>query len=93
MDAGVLTLYTAVAIGFWVILQRTDRGKRTVVLLALGLLVILMRNLAVYRGYESEAWAGLVIGSLLALLFWLLIGRYNPPRSTDQTIQVIGLDD
>lgn len=93
MDAGVLALYTVLSTAFWIVIQRTDRGKRMVVLLAMGLLVILMRNLAVYRGYESEAWAGVVIGSILALLFWLFIGRYNPPRSTDKTIQVIGLDD
>lgn len=93
MDAGVIAVYGGLSTIFWLVLQRTDRGKRTIVLLSLGLIVILMRNLAVYRGYEGEAWTGVIIGSILAFLFWILIGRYNPPRSTDTTIQVIGLDD
>jgi len=45
-----------------------------------------------YRDIHAEAWTALLIALILNGAFWLFIGRYNPPGSSDD-IQVIGLDD
>jgi hypothetical protein len=37
-------------------------------------------------------WVALVIALALNGLFWVFIGRYNPPGSSEE-IDVIGLDD
>ncbi len=93
MDTGAVVFFTVLSTAFFLILQRTDRGKRLIVLLSMLLAVILIRNFTVYRQLEREGWTGLIAGFVLSFLFWALIGRYNPPRSTNESIQVIGLDD
>lgn len=34
-----------------------------------------------------------VTAILFNILFWAFIGRYNPPRSSEDEIKVLGLDD
>jgi len=84
----LIFLFTALLM----IIQRTEAGKRLVVLVIMIPLIILLRNFVMYREVVSEAWTALAISLVLNFLFWLLIGRYNPVRSSDE-IQVLGLDD
>jgi hypothetical protein len=52
----------------------------------------LIRRYVWFRDVHTEAWVALAAAVVLNLLFWLLIGRYNPVGSSDR-IQVIGMDD
>jgi len=44
---------------------------------------------------KAATWSKVVLALALVLnlLFWLLIGRYNPVASSDKNIRVIGMDD
>jgi ATP adenylyltransferase/5',5'''-P-1,P-4-tetraphosphate phosphorylase II len=76
------------------IVQRSERKYRRVVfLLFLFTGGILLRNFVVYREIESEGWLALVLSLVLNFFFWLFIGRYNPVGSSDNNIQVLGMDD
>jgi hypothetical protein len=86
----ILLLFT---IGFMMFLfQRTEAKKRRIVVLVMAVLAILIFNFIRYRGLHSEGQAAFVVALVLNFLFWVLIGRYNPPKSSDE-IQVIGMDD
>lgn len=74
------------------LIQRTEPTKRRLVIFVMIIPAILLRNFAVYREVETEAWIALGASIALNVLFWLFIGRYNPPRSSD-SIQVLGMDD
>ncbi|HEX2619445.1 MAG TPA: hypothetical protein VHL11_04835 [Phototrophicaceae bacterium] len=76
------------------IIQRTEQKYRTAVtLLILVTAGILLRNFVIYRQVESEARLALLIAFILNILFWVVIGRYNPVGSSDKNIQVLGMDD
>lgn len=74
-------------------IQRTEGRSRLIVILTLGITGgIFLRNFIVFRQIEREAWMAIALALVLNFLFWLLIGRYNPVRSSDE-IQVLGMDD
>ena len=80
-------------IGFMLFLfQRTEAKKRRIVALVMVLLSVVIFNFIRYRELHSEAQTALVAALAVNFLFWALIGRYNPPKSSDE-IQVIGMDD
>ena len=81
------------AIGFMMFLfQRTEAKKRRIVVLVMVVPCILIFNFIRYRGLHAEAQAAFVIALVVNVFFWLFIGRYNPPKSSDE-IQVLGMDD
>lgn len=41
----------------------------------------------------NTALRAIVVAILFNILFWVFIGRYNPPHSSDEDIKVLGLDD
>jgi len=92
MNTEYLVIYTIVLGVLIFFIQRTEAKRRLVVLIIMGIPFLLLRNLAVFRDVEREAWVGLAIALVLNFLFWVLIGRYNPVGSSDQ-IQVLGMDD
>lgn len=57
---------------------------------------VLCQNLIERRRSEPIAWNTTNLAAVSALLFnlvfWITIGRYNPPRSSD-AIKVLGLND
>lgn len=81
---------TAVLAFLILLVQRTEpKRRRWIALLALAA-GELVRRYIVYRGWHTEgAWA---FGAALVLnvLFWVLIGRSNPPRSSEDEIEVLG---
>lgn len=92
MNVGMLVLL-AVAIGVMIFMvQRAEAKRRLFVALVMLGIGELIRRYVFYRNLHTEAWIALGIAVLVNLLYWLLIGRYNPPASSDE-IQVIGLDD
>jgi len=92
MDIGITALLTVVFSLIFLLIQRSERKKRLIVFLAFLLIGELIRRYTFYRGTHTEAWVALILALLINGAFWLFIGRYNPPKSSDE-IQVIGLDD
>jgi hypothetical protein len=92
MDTGITFLLTLL-MGFMLFLiQRSERKRRRWVALGMLLGAELIRRYVWFRDVHTEAWVALAAAVVLNLLFWLLIGRYNPVGSSDR-IQVIGMDD
>ncbi|MBW4435712.1 MAG: hypothetical protein KME04_01155 [Pleurocapsa minor GSE-CHR-MK-17-07R] len=92
MDAGI-TLLLIAAFGLMMFLvQRSEKRRRLIVFLTSLIVVELLRRYVWFRDVHSEAWTAFIVALLLNLFFWLFIGRYNPPGSSDD-IQVIGMDD
>jgi len=92
MDIGSLFL---LFLGFCLIffaVQRADPKKRRIVALCMIVPGILLQRYAAYRELHTEALVAFVLGVSVNFIFWLLIGRYNPVKSSDE-IQVMGLDD
>ena len=85
---GLTVLLTALLL----IIQRTESRKRLIVAGTMIIVFVLVRNWIVYRHAEKEGWMALGIALFLNLLFWILIGRYNPVKSSNE-IKVLGLDD
>ncbi|MCU0496929.1 MAG: hypothetical protein MUF87_06210 [Anaerolineae bacterium] len=73
--------------------QRTETQyrRRVLVLFALfpGVLIFVYMS---YLTLLSAFWNALLIAFILNLFFWIVIGRYNPVRSSEE-IQVLGMDD
>jgi predicted PurR-regulated permease PerM len=90
MDAGYLFLMALTYAFLLIVLQRTDARHRRLVRYIVWLIGGLVLIISTAR--LTETLLGLVIGAALAVLFWLLIGRYNKVGSSDE-IKVLGLDD
>lgn len=73
-------------------IQRTERKRRLLVAAGMGLIVVLIVRYVDYRGLQTEARAAFIVALLLSFLFWAIIGRYNPPKDSDE-MKVLGLDD
>lgn len=74
------------------VVQRAEPRRRLVVAIVMLGVGILIQRYANYRATHTEALVAFILSVLLNFLFWLFIGRYNPPGSSDN-IQVLGMDD
>ena len=74
-------------------IQRSEAKRRRLTTLLMAAVGFLFYYWADIRGLSREFIMALIVGLLFNLLFWLLIGRYNPVKDSDDTIQVIGMDD
>lgn len=92
VNIGTLLLLTVFISVMLFIIQRAERKRRWLVALIMLVVAELIRRYVFYRDVHAEAWIALAAALVINFLFWLLIGRYNPPHSSDE-IQVIGLDD
>ncbi len=93
MDWSIFLLLFGLFLFLLLLLQRIDPKRRLIVIVTLVPVVILTYNYINYRDAGAEGLLALLLASVIAFLFWLLIGRYNRVRSADETIQVLGLDD
>jgi hypothetical protein len=93
MNLSLLFLLTVVIGLLMFLFQRTDPKKKRIVLLILLVPAELIRRFIVFRDINTEGLIAFLLALFLNFLFWLLIGRYNPVRSSDDSIQVIGMDD
>lgn len=74
--------------------QRAEQKYRKRVLFLFVVFVgVPMAYLALIRDAGDAFRDGLIIALVFNFLFWLLIGRYNPVGSSDEAIQVLGMDD
>ncbi len=72
------------------VLQRTERKRRGFVLVIVVIGAEVVRRTIVYRAWELEGWWALGVALLFNALFWVIIGRSNPPRSSEEEIEVLG---
>ena len=93
MNAGVILLLTLVLGVMLFLIQRAEKRRRRLAALVMAVLAFLLWYWASYRQLGSEFTASLLLALLLNLLFWLLIGRYNPVGDSDSGIRVLGMDD
>ncbi|MCY4526638.1 MAG: hypothetical protein OXB89_08505 [Anaerolineaceae bacterium] len=93
MNAGVILLLT-LALGVMLFLiQRAEKRRKRLVGLVMAGVGFLLWYWAVYWQLGSEFTASLLLALFLNLLFWLLIGRYNPVGDSESGIRVLGMDD
>ncbi|GAB4570438.1 MAG: hypothetical protein Kow0077_04550 [Anaerolineae bacterium] len=72
------------------LIQRTEPKRRRAIFIVMLLGGELVRRFVAYRGWHTEgAWA-LIVALALNALFWVFVGRSNPPRSSEDEIEVIG---
>lgn len=87
------TIFTTVFMSLLLFLvQRAEKKARRMALFFAICIFLMIRHVAYTQGDESTAWSGLLMAAILNGMFWFLIGRYNPPKSSD-AIEVIGMDD
>jgi hypothetical protein len=89
MTAILLTLLYGTLI---LLIQRSERRRRLLVALLLIPIIGVIHWYANVREVGGESNTAVIIAIVFNVLFWLLIGRYNPVGSSDD-IKVIGLDD
>lgn len=94
MNVGLLVVFAFIFTLFLLIIQRSERKRRILVAVTLAIAAEVMRRFAIniYGKIDPEALIAFIIALILNLLFFILIGRYNPVGTSDE-IQVIGMDD
>ncbi|PJF40792.1 MAG: hypothetical protein D6737_14055 [Chloroflexi bacterium] len=92
MNTSTIILLTITITLLLFFIQRAEARRRVVVALFVLIALELTRRYANYNNVQSEALLAFVLSVVFNFLFWALIGRYNPPGSSDD-IKVLGLDD
>lgn len=72
------------------LVQRTEPNRRRFVLVIMLLVGEVLRRFVVYRAWDREGWWALGAALALNVVFWIVIGRSNPPRSSADEIEVVG---
>ncbi len=93
MDWNYVLLITIAATLLGLMVQRTEPARRRLAFILAAICLLVIRHNAFLKSHlHEETLLAFVFALLLSLLFWLLIGRYNPVRS-DDSVRVIGMDD
>ena len=92
MQGGLVLLLFLIFVVIFMIIQRSEAKKRRMVTILMGLFGIIVLWYISTRQIWGEALLAFFAALILNLLFWLLIGRYNPVGSSD-SIRVLGMDD
>jgi hypothetical protein len=92
MNIGALVLLSLTVTLMLLTVQRTEARRRVVVAIILGVIGLLIQRYANYRELHAEALIALILSIIINLFYWAILGRYNPPGSSED-IQVLGMDD
>lgn len=93
MDWNYIGLIAVLVALLLVMIQRTEPKRRRLAAIVVVPILLVFRQYAFLKGdLHAETLLAFAIGLLLSLLFWLLIGRYNPV-GRDSEVKVIGMDD
>jgi len=92
MNFGALVLLTLTITMMLLLIQRTETRRRRVVAIILAGIGLLIQRYANYRELHAEALIALILALAINLLYWAILGRYNPPGSSED-IRVLGMDD
>ena len=90
-DSSAFWFFMFLYAGMLLIVQRSEKTRRIVVLWIMAFVGLLIWRTAEFRGSESEHEWGLLVAGAINALFWYFIGRRFPPASSD-AIEVIGLE-
>ena len=89
MDWGAWLGLTAIFCLLMLIVQRTEPKRRRIMALVMLGGAEVVRRYLVYRGWSVEGLWAFVAALILNVVFWVVVGRSNPPHSSDE-IEVIG---
>ena len=89
MDWGAFLAIAVVLTSMILVVQRSDPKRRRFTFLVMLVGFEVMRRYALYRDWQTEGWVAFAAALVLNLLYWILIGRSNPPHSGDE-IEVLG---
>ncbi len=93
MDLNYLALISVLVTLLLIMIQRAEPARRRLVAgFVLVCLLIIRHNAFIKDDLHDETLLAFVLGLILSALFWLLVGKYNPPGNSDE-IRVIGMDD
>ncbi|MFZ4828907.1 MAG: hypothetical protein ACOYLB_16275 [Phototrophicaceae bacterium] len=92
MNTQTILLFTITFAILQLAVQRSDRTKRGGVRTFWLLMVTLIGVYAVFTTRFLEVIVAFILGGIISGLYWILIGRYNPVKSSED-IKVLGLDD
>ena len=93
MDGNFLALITIFMTLLLIMIQRSAPARRRLLFAFAALCLLLLRHYTTLKDdFHAETLIAIVLALLLAGVFWLLIGRYNPLKGDDE-IQVMGMDD
>lgn len=93
MDWNYVALITIVVTLLLVMVQRAEAARRRLVGGFVIICLLIIRHNAFIKGdLHEETLLAFVLSLLISALFWLLVGKYNPPGDSDD-ISVIGMDD
>ena len=90
-DASAFWFFMLIYGGMLLVVQRSEKTRRIMVLWILSFVALLIWRMSEFRGSESEHEWGLLVAAIANTLFWYTIGRRFPPASSD-AIEVIGLE-
>lgn len=80
---------TAVFLFMMLVVQRSEPKRRRFSLVIMLIGAEITRRTIVYRGWHREGLWSVITAGVLLFIFWFLIGRYNPPASSEDEIEVI----
>ncbi|MCY3780439.1 MAG: hypothetical protein OXG78_09040 [Chloroflexi bacterium] len=93
MDWNYVALIAVTVTLLLLMIQRTEPKRRRLAIFVVVLCSLVIRHNAFLKGdLHDETLVAFLIALVLSLLFWLLIGRYNPVKSEDN-VRVLGMDD
>ncbi|MCY4018510.1 MAG: hypothetical protein OXG39_03800 [Chloroflexi bacterium] len=93
MDLNYLALISVIVTLLLIMIQRAEPARRRLVAgFVIICLLIIRHNAFIKDDLHDETLLAFVLGLVLSALFWLLVGKYNPPGDSDE-IRVIGMDD
>jgi uncharacterized membrane protein len=93
MDWGSFFLLFIAFLVLFLVIERTDSKRRVIPILTVLLALELARRYIWYRGIHTEGVSAFIAALVAIFLFWVMIGRYNHAGTSDNNIQVLGLDD
>lgn len=92
MERQTLVVLTILFSVLLLMVQRADPIKKQAVRGFVWFSTMLIAIYVWWNGYWLEFGVGFILATVFNALFWVLIGRYNPPGSSDD-IRVLGMDD
>ncbi|MCY4069822.1 MAG: hypothetical protein OXG60_00835 [Chloroflexi bacterium] len=93
MDLHYLALISVLVTLLLIMVQRAEPARRRLVAgFVVICLLIIRHNTFIKDDLHDETLLAFILGLILSALFWLLVGKYNPPGTSDE-IRVIGMDD
>lgn len=93
MDWNYVALIAVAVALLLLMIQRAEPKRRRLATFVVALCLLVIRHNAFLKGrLHEETLVAFLIALMISLLFWLLIGRYNPVTSED-SVQVFKMDD